>query len=113
VDNNFHNIQNDATDLIIQASNKIREKGSSTCCLIMLDPEKKKITTSYMGDSLYMILRYSQEEKKFMNIFKSEDQSHRFNQPYQLGSQGDDPKKAIKNSHEVEDKDIIILASDG
>ena len=79
----------------------------------MFDKKLKKIKSSYLGDSVYMISRYSKEENKFNIFFKSEEQCHRFNQPYQVGTFGDSPKNAIEDSHEVENKDIIIVASDG
>ena len=96
-----------------EASKNIEVLGSSTCCIIILDRQMEKIKTASMGDSLYMIARYNIEDKKFVKFFKSEDQSHRFNHPFQLGTNGDDPSKAKIESHDVRDRDIIILATDG
>lgn len=87
--------------------------GSSTCCIILFDSEKKQLKTASVGDSLYMIARYSSDDKKFDCFFKSEEQMHKFNQPYQLGTNGDSPKSAITQTHDVIDKDVIILATDG
>jgi len=33
--------------------------------------------------------------------------------PFQLGTNGDEPSSAVENEHEIEDNDIIVLASDG
>jgi protein phosphatase PTC7 len=58
-----------------------------------------------------MILR--QRDERYYLEYKSEEQSHSFNMPYQVGSTGDNPDKAKTNKHQVEAKDIIILATDG
>lgn len=72
-----------------------------------------KIHSSYMGDSLYLIARYNPETDNFFIFYKSKEQVHKFNKPYQLGVGCDPPTKAINQTHEVLDKDIILLASDG
>ncbi len=66
-----------------------------------------------MGDSLYMIARYNKVIRDFEIFYKSQDQSHRFNHPYQLGTNGDNINLIIENCHCLIDKDVIILATDG
>ena len=46
-------------------------------------------------------------------IFQSVDLIHDFNLPYQVGTQGDDPRKAHCESHVLHPGDLIILATDG
>ena len=58
-----------------------------------------------------MILRY--RNNQFNIEFKSIDQSHAFNTPFQVGTRGDNPEVAISNSHEINDQDVLIVASDG
>jgi hypothetical protein len=99
--------------LLINSSEKATHKGSSTCCIILLDPQSLFIETCYMGDSLYMICRYDESTNQFYSFFKSEEQVHSFNKPFQVGTKGDDPEKAICQKHTLTDKDILILASDG
>ena len=48
-----------------------------------------------------------------MTMYRSKEQQHQFNFPYQVGTSGDDPAKAEDLIHDVEHNDIIILASDG
>ena len=80
---------------------------------MILNPTENLLYTTYLGDSLYMILRYNEFAKKFEFHYKSTDQIHKFNFPYQVGTNGDSPYHAITNSHSVSHKDIIIAASDG
>lgn len=95
------------------SSKDIPYEGSSTICIIQYDKKKKEINTCYMGDSLYMILSYNATEKIFQIKYKSEEQVHSFNRPFQIGTHGDDPRKSKQLSHAIKPKDIIIVASDG
>jgi len=54
----------------------------STLCLVLLDSKEKKIYTTYIGDSVYMLFRY--KENKFSLVFKAKEQQHKFNMPYQV-----------------------------
>jgi protein phosphatase PTC7 len=112
-ENNSSQINNDPLNILTNASSLIKIPGSSTCSLLILDRKLKKLKSACLGDSLFMIICYSEEENKFIFSFKSEDQVHKFNQPFQLGIGGDNPDKAIIKSHDVKNKDIIIVASDG
>jgi hypothetical protein len=40
-----------------------------------------------------MILR-KKGDRKWKSVFKSEEQQHSFNYPFQIGNPGDDPKHA-------------------
>lgn len=100
-----------AKELIVKAAYRTSAIGSSTCCLILLDEKLDKIYTANIGDSGYLIVRY--KEGGLKEVFKSKDQVHSFNFPYQIGTNGDSPKSAETNSHYLENKDIIIVASDG
>ncbi len=76
-----------------------------------MDQKYKKIHSCYVGDSLYMIIKYV--DGKFELSYKSKEQSHGFNVPFQVGTRGDDPECAISNSHNISDNDILVVASDG
>lgn len=67
--------------------------------------------TCNLGDSGYLLLRKSGMD--LVSIFRSKEQTHSFNFPFQVGTGGDDPAKGDENLHELKDKDIVILASDG
>ena len=100
-----------AKEVLIRSVGNTKSKGTSTCCILLLDEKNKQIHSSYIGDSLYIILRYKKDG--FAIEFKSIEQIHRFNTPYQVGTKGDSPDLAISNSHEINDKDVLIVASDG
>jgi serine/threonine protein phosphatase PrpC len=101
--------------LLIKSSNTVKSLGSSTCTILLLDRQSGRVYTSYIGDSIYMILRYDEKKCKYYKEFKSEEQMHNeyFNTPFQVGKEGDDPENAITNSHQLVNNDIIISATDG
>lgn len=98
---------------MVEAVKRTKSTGSSTCVVLLLNHETKKLYATYVGDSLYMICRFREDIMKFDLIHKSNEQQHKFNQPYQVGTNGDSPNVAIMESHDVQDKDLIIVASDG
>ncbi len=98
---------------LVEAVKKTKSKGSSTIAMLLLNQNTKKLIATYVGDSLYMILRYSDTKDQFELFYKSSEQQHKFNQPFQVGTNGDSPNLAIIESHDIRDKDIIIVASDG
>lgn len=65
------------------------QPGSSTITIITLNELTGKLKIAYMGDSLTTI--YSEDK-----MFKTKDNSRGFNQPYQVGLQGDDPQTCVK-----------------
>jgi serine/threonine protein phosphatase PrpC len=67
--------------------------------------------TANIGDSGYLLLR--KEGIDLVAKFRSKEQQHSFNFPFQVGTGGDDPASADEFSHEVQDRDIIIMGSDG
>lgn len=81
--------------------------------MLLFNHETKKLHATYVGDSLYMILRYNEKNNQFEILHKSFEQQHKFNQPYQVGTNGDNPSLAVVESHDVQDKDLVIVASDG
>lgn len=98
---------------LVDAVKKTKSTGSSTIVMLLLNQETKKLHSTYVGDSLYMILRYDESEKIFKLLHKSNEQQHKFNQPFQVGTNGDSPNLAIIQSHDIQDKDIVLVASDG
>ena len=87
--------------------------GSSTFAGIILEEGDLPIINAVnLGDSGYLIIR-EKDEKNLEVIFHSPSQQYKFNHPYQCGSNHKLPYHADEFKHKVEDKDIIILASDG
>ncbi|KAG2195810.1 hypothetical protein INT47_010020 [Mucor saturninus] len=80
--------------------------GSCTACLAILRHEELRIAN--LGDCGISVIRHNDY------VFRSEEQQHSFNFPYQLGTSSPDrPKDAQAFTVAVEKGDIIIMGSDG
>lgn len=100
--------------LIFDSWKRNQEVGSSTLVVVTLPKTENKIYFSYIGDSGFVILR-RREDGKFSVVHASQSQQRRFNFPYQLGwnTNGDHPSDALNGSHEVQNEDVIVVATDG
>ena len=78
----------------------------------MLSKSKEDILeTSNLGDSGFMLCQMGDISLDI--IFKSQEQCHSFNFPYQAGYGGDDPIKAINQEFNIKLGNIIVFATDG
>jgi len=100
-------------ELLIKAATENKEMGTSTLVIAVLDPVSGALRTSYIGDSGYIIVRKNIETGKFEIFFRSKEQQHKFNFPFQIGAYGDKPTKAKSLSHELKYDDLVIVATDG
>lgn len=81
-------------------------QGSSTCCIAVLDGIH--LTAANLGDSGFMVVRGLEV------VFKTKEQQHSFNFPYQIGTgSADKPHHAQRLSIEVQPGDLIIAGTDG
>ena len=104
--------ENKPKELIRDASINNNFQGSSTLVVVYLDKENPILRASYIGDSIYIICRKEQNEWRV--IFEAKEQQKNFNMPYQLGNMGGDGSDAALDViHDVEHKDILVVASDG
>ena len=78
--------------LCVEAAKLTKDMGSSTCVIASIDKEAPVLYTSNLGDSGYMLLRKTEEGVTI--LFRSKEQTHGFNFPFQIGTGGDDPVKA-------------------
>lgn len=93
------------------------EAGSSTACLGILDKENGQLQTLNLGDSGFCLFRNGE------TFYKSKEQYHDLNVPYQVGVKeivdgkavphGNSPCDAVVHSFDIEDDDLIILGTDG
>lgn len=90
--------------------------GSSTACVMMLSHTDLKLYTANIGDSGFLVVRKGEV------VHKSIEQTHFFNTPFQLSLPPpelasdvlvDQPESADRYEFNVEDGDVILLATDG
>lgn len=98
-------------ELLVQAVAESRQQGSSTAVICMLDHQKNYLHTANLGDSGYLLLRKNGYD--LTTVYRSKEQTHGFNFPYQVGVGGDDPSRADLQVHEIQPNDILIVGSDG
>mmetsp|Transcript_22770 Transcript_22770/g.54509 ORF Transcript_22770/g.54509 Transcript_22770/m.54509 type:complete len:351 (-) Transcript_22770:256-1308(-) len=87
---------------------RTKAQGSCTACIITLGEET--LHAANLGDSGFIILRAGKI------VFKSPQQQHDFNFPYQLGNadgMSDPPEAAATFSVPVMEGDIVVAATDG
>lgn len=102
-------------DILVESVKINKNTGSSTCVMLKFDPETPGlIKTTNLGDSGYLIFRPNPEDnQKLLNEFKSREQQYDFNFPYQCGTGADLPYSAFDTEHRVQERDVIVVASDG
>ncbi|ORZ24099.1 phosphatase 2C-like domain-containing protein [Absidia repens] len=80
--------------------------GSCTACLAVLRHDELRIAN--LGDCGISVIRHNDY------VFRSEEQQHSFNFPYQLGTGStDQPQDAQAFNIKLQKNDIIIMGSDG
>jgi protein phosphatase PTC7 len=104
-------IENNPKELLNLAADKTTEIGSSTCCVLMLDQVQSVLHAANLGDSGFLI--YRNKGGSLETIARSKEQTHGFNFPFQVGTEGDNPNKAEVYSVNVQPNDIVILGTDG
>jgi len=94
---------------LVEACKKTMRKavGTSTFVSMAMNKDEPKIEGVNLGDSGYLILRGKKA------LFHSPVQQHRFNHPYQCGTNHKLPHAAESFPHPVKDGDLIVMASDG
>jgi len=104
-------------EIFVKSCKHIEHRGSSTCTIASIKNKDDKvyIEALNLGDSGYLILRPELKDQNidFSIIHKSEEQTHSFNFPFQVGEGGDNPELAEVKLHQINLNDVIILATDG
>ena len=91
-------------------------EGSATSVTLKVESETL-ISTTNIGDSGYALYHVVPKEDGGFRIeqyFRSKEQQKAFNFPYQIGSRGDDPRRAgLDKTHEFTNGDVVLVFSDG
>lgn len=98
-------------ELLVNATRLNAERGTSTFVVASIDPVTALLRVANIGDSGYFLL--SRSDTGYVKSFRSVEQQHAFNFPFQVGTNGDDPESAEFTEHPVAKDDILIVASDG
>ena len=104
-------------EILVEAVKRNYNTGSSTAVLASLE-EPNLLKTTNLGDSGYVIYQaivLGEEKTIFLQkLFRSEEQQHRFNFPYQCGTGCELPYAAFDNQHVVTPgKDFVVMGTDG
>lgn len=103
----------DGYDMVVRK--KEVKAGSSTACILTLDKISGILYSTNLGDSGFTVIRDNKV------VFKTQEQQHYFNAPYQLSIIPDTSIAYLQNTpHDAEDEqfcaeegDVIILGTDG
>ena len=79
---NHKNLLSTPIEILKLAAGKTTVVGSSTCCLLTLDPAADYMHVANIGDSGLLVLR--KKEKLLSTILRSSEQCHGFNFPFQV-----------------------------
>lgn len=93
--------------LFAKASHLTQSIGSSTFCSLRININDSTLKSINLGDSGYILIRNNKI------LFKSKEQQHSFNFPFQVGTNGDSPMSAQIQTHQIENEDSILLGTDG
>jgi protein phosphatase PTC7 len=108
--------KNNAQELravLIEAVKANKNIGSSTVVLAKFDTSRENyLKATNLGDSGYLLLRPI-GDGKFTKLYRTTEQQFSFNFPYQCGTGAELPYAADDQEHEVQDNDIIVMATDG
>lgn len=102
-----HAVNRDPVKIMYDAYEHSTEiQGSATCCIVLLDGFC--LRTANLGDSGFMVIRGSDI------VFRSKEQQHSFNFPYQLGTgSADMPNHAVSVTVNIQPGDLVIVGTDG
>ncbi|ORZ16534.1 phosphatase 2C-like domain-containing protein [Absidia repens] len=106
MENAYHLTTLDAQNEVSRSNYQEGIVGSTTACIVVLCQDELRVAN--LGDCGISVIRRNNY------VFRSEEQQHSFNFPYQLGTASfDSPLDAQQFTIKVEEGDIMILASDG
>jgi protein phosphatase PTC7 len=88
--------------------------GTTTACVITLNETNHFIKALNLGDSGFVLFRWSEIENGWIPIIHSKEQQHYFNCPRQMGTKTDDiPEHGDEYRISVHLGDVLVLGTDG
>ena len=101
----------DPKELLVEAVARNVETGTSTLVVATVDATRGLLRVASIGDSGYLLL--TRGEEGYAAAFRSKEQQHSFNFPWQVGTHGDDPADAVLDEHPLRAGDLLVVGSDG
>lgn len=105
----------DPVTVLTRAEQQVRAlklEGSSTALVCTI--ENYKLRIAFIGDSGLVVFRPTDGAGRLDKVYRSEDQLHGFNFPFQLGlSSTDSPAQSVTGEVELRTGDVIVAATDG
>ena len=103
----------DLWEMLVSCVSETKAIGTCTFVLGLLDEEDPHMRVLNLGDSGYMLLRREDSVKPYEIVFRSEERQYAFDHPYQCGTGYKLPYHAEVYFHQVQDGDVVIMATDG
>ena len=103
----------DLWDMLVSSVKETTKTGTCTFVLGLLHEDDPHMRILNLGDSGYMLVRKESDGKPFTKVFRSEEKQYKFNHPYQCGTGYKLPYHADVYFHQVKDKDVVIMGTDG
>lgn len=98
----------------MEALKLTKNVGTSTCCILAIDPNEALLRMANIGDSGYFLYRKDPETAKFKCFYVSPDHQRSFNFPYQIGTNGDPPEMSLEKTHDdARTGDVVVMGTDG
>jgi Stage II sporulation protein E (SpoIIE) len=97
--------------ILQHAVKETTEFGSSTCTIITIHPDKPEIYCGSVGDSGLLVLR--KRENDVVLIAQTPELIKTYDDPLTLGTDGITPDEIYYTYYTVQNKDVIILYTDG
>lgn len=98
--------------LIADAVAANTELGSATVTLLTLEPTTGLIRSAYLGDSVFSLFRATPFHG-YAEHYCAQEQQRAFNQPYQVGTHGDNPEQCVCDVQQALPQDLVVVGSDG
>ena len=100
-------------NVLNEAFQRVQAIGTSTACIVSVHQDT--LHAANLGDSGFLVLRKGVDDQSgWQALYKSQEQAHFFNCPFQLGTGSkDSPADADLLSLELSENDLVLVGTDG